>query len=64
MSKDKMETLMVGVGLMLFGILMIILAIVKHDQLWFTVVFTAIGTALTQRAYNYLKENFNKKRGH
>ena len=63
-KKDRIETLIVGVGLMLLGIFMIILAIALPAKQWFTVPYTVAGTIFAQRGYNYLKENFNKKRGH
>ena len=54
MTRDKFETIVAGVGTLIFGIFLIILGIVVHDKLWFTVLMTITGTIFSVYALQYL----------
>ena len=58
MTRDRFETLVAEVGTLLLGIFLIILGIVVHDKLWFTVLMIFIGTVFSV----YAVKAFTRKR--
>lgn len=62
MSKDRLESIVAGVGALIFGIIVIIIGIAINDKLWFTVIMAISGTVILVYACQYLAKIF--KRGH
>lgn len=62
MSKDRLESIVAGVGALIFGIIVIIIGIAINDKIWFTISMTMIGTVFSVYACQYLAKIF--KRSH
>ena len=62
MSKDRLESIVAGVGALIFGIIVIIIGIAINDKMWITISMTIIGTVFSVYACQYLAKIF--KRGH
>lgn len=63
MSKDRLETVVAGVGTLIFGIILIIIGIAINDKMWFTASMIITGTVFSVYACQYLAK-ISKKRGH
>lgn len=63
MSKDRLESLVAGIGTLIFGIFLIFIAIIANDKMWFTITMGISGTVFSVYACQYLAKIFNK-RGH
>lgn len=54
MKKEIIEEKIVGICTLLFGIMLIVLGVIIHDKLWFTVLMTIVGTVFSIYALQYL----------